>query len=212
MNNIHPDELYNQLCENASTRKKNTLSLVHEVCKQQSESKVKDFSLGTIAALMADKGGLSEQALRNKNGESYRLLINQWAEYSNTTTKKPKKPTSTTINDEILSQITEPTTRALVGMIMAENRKLKNENNMLKSQTCFTIDMRSQKSNSDVVIVSALDDLTETEIEALKDSISDKLFKERGWTTDEQGRVKEKGYPVYKAGYVTAIKKILKEI
>ena len=50
------------------------------------------------------------------------------------------------------------------------------------------------------------------EIEALKDAVSDKFFKERGWTTDEQGRVKEKGYPVYKAGYVTAIKKILDEI
>ena len=76
--------------------------------------------------------------------------------------------------------------------------------------------MRNQKSNSlannDVVVVSAIDDLTETEIEALKDAVSDKFFKERGWTTDEQGRVKEKGYPVYKAGYVTAIKKILDEI
>lgn len=101
-------------------------------------------------------------------------------------------------------------------MIMAENRKLKNENNLLKNQTCITVDMRNQKSNSlannDVVVVSAIDDLTETEIEALKDAVSDKFFKERGWTTDEQGRVKEKGYPVYKAGYVTAIKKILDEV
>lgn len=216
MSNIQPDDLYNQLCENASTRKKKTLALVHEVCKKQSEAEVKDFSLGTIAALMSDKGGLSEQALRNKNAEPYRLLINNWAEYSNTTTKKPKKQTTTTINDEILSQISEPTVKALVGMIMAENRKLKNENNLLKNQTCITVDMRNQKSNSlannDVVVVSAIDDLTETEIEALKGAVSDKFFKERGWTTDEQGRVKEKGYPVYKAGYVTAIKKILDEI
>ena len=102
-------------------------------------------------------------------------------------------------------------------MIIAENRKLKNENNLLKSQTCITVDMRNENAhstvnNSDVVIVSPLDELTEMEIAALKDAISDKFFKERGWTTDEQGRVKEKGYPVYKAGYVTAIKKVLKEI
>lgn len=96
MSNIQPDDLYNQLCENASTRKKKTLALVHEVCKKQSEAEVKDFSLGTIAALMSDKGGLSEQALRNKNAEPYRLLINNWAEYSKTTTKKPKKQTTTT--------------------------------------------------------------------------------------------------------------------
>ena len=181
MSNIHPDELYEQLCENATSRKKKTLTLVHEVCKKQSESDVKDFSLGTIAGLMAEKGGLSEQALRNKNAEPYRLLISRWAEYSNTTTKKPKKQTSTTINDEILSQISEPTTKALVGMIMAENRKLKNENNMLKNQTCITIDMRNPpnttSTSTDVVVVSALDDLTETEIEALKEAISEKFFK-----------------------------------
>lgn len=101
-------------------------------------------------------------------------------------------------------------------MIIAENRKLKNENNLLKNQTYITIDMRNQNthssSNSDVVIVSPLDNLTDMEIEALKNAISDKFFKERGWTTDEQGRVKEKGFSVYKAGYVTAIKKILEEV
>lgn len=216
MSNIHPDELYKQLFENASTRKRRTLTLIHEVCKKQYESEIKDFSLGTISSLMSDKGGLSEQALRNKNAETYRLLISQWAEYSNTTTKKPKKQISSTINDEILSQISDPTTKALVGMIIAENRKLKNENNLLKSQTCITIDMRNQNTNSstnpDVVIISSLDELTDMEVRALKDAISDSFFKERGWTTDEQGRVKEKGFPVYKAGYVTAIKKILEEI
>lgn len=56
MNNIHPDNLYNHLYENASTRKKRTLTLIHEVCKKQYESNVKDFSLGTISKLMADKG------------------------------------------------------------------------------------------------------------------------------------------------------------
>lgn len=215
MSNIHPDELYNQLYDNASTRKRRTLTLIHEVCKKQYESEVRDFSLGTIANLMSDKGGLSEQALRNKNAEPYRLLISQWAEYSNTTIKKPKKQTSTTINDEILSQISEPTIKALVGMIIAENRKLKNENNLLKNQTCITIDMRNQNAqsfaNSDVVIVSPLDELTDMEIEALKDAISDNFFKKQGWATDEQGRVKEKGFPVYKAGYVTAIKKLLEK-
>jgi hypothetical protein len=76
--------------------------------------------------------------------------------------------------------------------------------------------MRNQKNatspNSHVVVVSALDDLTETEINALRDAVSERFFKERGWTADEQGRVKEKGYPVYKTGYVTAIKKILEEL
>ena len=216
MSNIHPNELYEKLCETASTRKKKTLTLVHEVCKKQHESEVKDFSISTIAALMVDRGGLSEQALRNKNAEEYRLLISKWAEYSNVTTKKPKKQNATTLNDEILELIAEPTTNALVGMIMAENRKLKSENNMLKNQTCITIDMRNQEDKvakaDPVVIISPLEELTETEILALQHAVSDEFFRSREWSVDEYGRVKEKGYPVYKAGYVTAIKKLLELI
>lgn len=76
---MHPDELFSKPYENASTRKKKTLELIHNTCKKQSESDIKDFSIGTIARLIADDGGPSEQALRNKNGEDYRALINKWA-------------------------------------------------------------------------------------------------------------------------------------
>lgn len=72
---MHPDELFSKLYENASTRKKKTLELIHNACKKQSESDVNDFSFVTIARMIADDGGPSEQALRNKNGEDYRILI-----------------------------------------------------------------------------------------------------------------------------------------
>ena len=45
------------------------------------------------------------------------------------------------VNDDILASISEPTTKALVGMLMAENKSSK-ENSLLKEQTTFTIDMR----------------------------------------------------------------------
>lgn len=215
MVNMHPDELFSQLYENASTRKKKTLELIHNTCRKQSASNVKDFSLGTIARLIADKGGPSEQGLRNKNAEDYRALINLWVDYCNTTTKKPKKEKASTLNDDILANVSDPTTRALVGMLISENKKLKRENSLLKEQTTFTIDMRPIKdinSNQNVVIVEPSYDLTETELDALRDAISDEFMKHQGWTTDEYGRVKEKGIQIYKAGYVTAIKKVLNDI
>lgn len=217
MINIHPDELFSQLYENSSTRKKKTLELIHNTCKNQSESSVKDFSLGTIARLIADEGGPSEQGLRNKNAEDYRALINLWAEYYNTNTKKPKKEKTSTLNDDILANVSDPTTRALVGMLIAENKKLKRENSLLKEQTTLTIDMRptsdgNSRNNQNVVIVEASYNLTEMEINALKEAISDEFMQYRGWTPDEYGRVKEKGIQVYKAGYVGAIKKVLKDV
>ncbi|BCJ95057.1 hypothetical protein acsn021_26260 [Anaerocolumna cellulosilytica] len=217
MVNMHPDELFSQLYENASTRKKKTLELIHDTCRKQSESNVKDFSLGTIARLIADECGPSEQGLRNKNAGDYRALINLWAVYSNTTTKKPKKEKTSTINDDILASVSDPTTRALVGMLIAENKKLKRENSLLKEQTTLTIDMRPNKdsnnlSNQNVVVVSASHDLTETELTALRDAISDEFMKHMGWTSDTYGRVKEKGMQIYKPGYISAIKKVLKRI
>lgn len=215
MMDIHPDEMFSKFYENASTRKKKTLELIHNACKKQSESDIKDFSIGTIARMIADDGGPSEQALRNKNAEDYRVLISQWAKYYETTTKKPKKEKRTTLNDDILASIFEPTTKAMVGMLMAENTKLKKENSMLKEQTTFTIDMRPIKDiskNKDVVIVEPSYKLTDTEIDALRNAISDEFMNQQGWTPDKYGRVKENGIQVYKAGYVTAIQKILNEI
>ena len=211
---MHPDELFSKLYENASTRKKKTLELIHNACKKQSESDIKYFSIGTIARLIADDGGLSEQALRNKNAEDYRTLINQWAEYYNTNTKKPKKEKTSTLNDDILASISEPTTRALVGMLISENKKLKRENSLLKEQTTLTIDMRPINDinrNKDVVIVETSYNLTDTEIDALKNAISNEFMNHQGWTIDNYGRVKENGIQIYKAGYVTAIQKILNE-
>lgn len=217
MVNMTPDELYIKLHENASTRKKRTLELIHETCRKQSESSVKDFSIGTIARLIADDGGPSEQGLRNKNAEDYRTLINQWATYTNGSTKKPKIQKPTGINDEILENVSDPTTRALVGMLMAENKKLKSENSLLKQQTTLTIDMRKSKNEmlgvgQDAVLVSPSHDLTEMEIKALREAISDDFMQHRGWTVDDYGRVKEKGFQVYKPGYVSAIEKVLKKI
>lgn len=105
MMEMHPEELFSKLYKNASTKKRKTLELINNACKKQSESDIKDFSIGTIARLIADDGGPSEQALRNENAEDYRALISQWAEYYKITTKKAKKEKRTTVNDDILASI-----------------------------------------------------------------------------------------------------------
>jgi hypothetical protein len=52
--------------------------------------------------------------------------------------------------------------------------------------------------------------LTESEKEALAHAISDEFMKSEGWTVAPSGRVKNaNGRSLYKAGYVTAVKKVL---
>ena len=66
--------------------------------------------------------------------------------------------------------------------------------------------------SQDTVLVSSSPNLTEMELDALRHAISKEFMQYRGWTTDDRGRVKEKGVQIYKRGYVDAIKKILKNV
>lgn len=213
---MHPTELFDRLYSMASTRKRKTLELIHKACIHQSKTNEKDFSLGKIASIISVDGGPGEQSLRNKNGEDYRILISAWAEYCNTTLKKPRTPQNTTVNEEILSSIKEPTLKALVGMILAENRKLKRELSLLKANTTLTIDMRSMHRNfnndtDNTVIVETIPTykLTETEINALQNAISENFLNKMGWHKDDYGRIKQRDYMIYKPGYVNAINKVL---
>lgn len=102
-------------------------------------------------------------------------------------------------------------------MIIAENKNLKRENSLLKKQTTLTIDMPHSNDsyahdNQNVVVVSSSHDLTETELTALRDAISDEFMNQMGWTSDTYGRVKEKGIQKYKSGYISAIRKVLKKV
>lgn len=214
MANINPDELIIQLIENVSIRKRRSLEKLHTICRKQYERGSKDFSVATIARISEEHDGPSEQTIRNKAGSVYRALLKAWADYSDGYTTKQKANQQSTTADTILAGISDPTIRALVGVILAENKKLKSENALLKHQTTLTIDMRTQQNNSalqtsSVELISQSKGLLPTELYALEHAISDDFISHQGWTIDAQGRVKNKGMQLYKAGYVTAIKKIL---
>ena len=203
---MNPEEYYLDIIKTAGTRKKQTLQKIQEICKDEANNKNPDFSLVHIADRLKKVDGISEQGLRNKNAKEYRNLILCWkVKYGD----KKKKGSSSTKWDDILDEIKDPTLKAIVGMILSENTKLKKENDLYKHQTTFHIDMRSEiKGNS---IIEKPFSLTETEINALKIAISNEFFEKQGWETDEHGRVKHGNQKIYEVGYVTAIKRILDE-
>lgn len=212
--NISPDELLTELLKDASSRRKRSLEIVYNVCKEQTERGSKDFSPVTIGHLSEEAGGPKERTIRNKDGEDYRAIMNAWANYTNGVTKKPRSEREPSVNDEILAGIIDPTIRALVGVIMAEHRKLKGENSLLKRSTTLTLDMRPDarpvlNNEEGVGIFPPAYNLLPSEVEALKHAISKELLDDQGWTPDDQGRIKHKGRAVFKVGYVTAIMKVL---
>lgn len=203
-----PDELLEQLKKGADARKRRNLDLVHEICREQHERGSKNFTLATIGRLSQQRGGPVAQSFRNRGGTHLRAIISAWADHAEGMLKRPQK-TSGTPMDSVLRKIDDAAVRALMGSVIAENTRLKGQVNLLKRNANVIIDMRPEPAAHTIEILSPTM-LTESEKEALAHAISDEFMKSEGWTVASSGRVKNaNGRSLYKAGYVTAIKKVL---
>lgn len=214
-----PDIVLTALLQDASKRRRESLMLVHAICSEQHASANKDFSVATIGKLCSGRGGPSPQAIRNASGEHYRALLSAWAKYTDGATRKPAARVESGVADDVLNMIPDAAVRAIVGSFLAENRKLKAENMLLKTYANVVIDRRpnsvlsASQSSTGVQVVPPLSSLMPLEVDALRHAISDELLKNMAWTVDAKtGRVSKGGHAIFRAGYVTAIKKVLDSV
>jgi hypothetical protein len=209
---MHPDELLEQLKANANPRKSKNLDIVHAVCREQHERGSKDFSVATIARISQERGGPVKSTIHNKTGDDFKGLIKAWADHTGGALRKVRKVSEDPVYP-VLDKIPDPAVRAVMGAVLAKNKKLTGENNLLKANANVVIDRRStasEKSVDPVQVLPASFGLTESEIEALRHAVSDNFLNDEGWVADERGRVlNAKKRAIYKVGYVTAIRKIL---
>lgn len=210
---MHPDDLLEQLKANASTRKKKNLDIIHAVCREQYERGSKDFSVATISRIAQERGGPVQSTIHNKTGDDFKGVIKAWAQHTGGVLRKGRKARENPIH-AVLDKIPDPAVRAVMGAVLAENTKLRGEVNLLKTNAELVIDRRtvaaSQPADEIVHILPASTGLTDSEQEALRHSIGDKLMQDEGWSQDEHGRIlNDKGRMVFKIGFVSAIRKVL---
>lgn len=213
---MHPDELLEQLKANANPRKQKNLDVIHAVCREQYERGSKDFSVATISRIAQERGGPATSTIHNKTGDDFKGLIRAWATHTGGVTRKVRKATNNPVWD-VLDRIPDPAVRSVMGAVLAENKKLRGEVNLLKQHANIVIDYREKSGESGESARSgdylpADFGLTNTEKEALRHAISEKLLKEEGWKEDQHGRIlTDIGSPIFKIGFATAIRKILGE-
>lgn len=214
--NLSPEDVLMALQQDASKRTRQSLTLIHAICSEQNASGVKDFSVATIGKLCSARGGPSPQAIRNAAGEHYRALLSAWASYADGSTRKSHARVEPRVADDVLDMIPDAAVRALVGSFLAENRKLKAENILLKTQANVVIDRRPASipsvspSSTGVQIIAPLSTLMPLEADALRHAISDELLNNMGWIVDANtGRVTKGGRAIFRPGFVTAIRKVL---
>lgn len=213
---MHPDELLDQLKANANPRKQKNLDIIHAVCREQYERGSKDFSVATISRIAQERGGPVTSTIHNKTGDDFKGLIKAWASHTGGVIRKVRKETNNPVWD-LLDRIPDPAVRSVMGIVLAENKKLRGEVNLLKQHANIAIDYRDKSGDNDKSArpgeyLPADIGLTDSEKEALRHAISEKLLTEEGWKEDKHGRIlTERGSPIFKIGFATAIRKILGE-
>lgn len=217
---IDPHLIFEELVGQATKQQAKSLAVLHEVLKAHQKTGSRNFSIATIARLSVEAGGPSASTIRNSGGFRFRQLIEAWAASVGTDRKAPAKSKCQGIpsDNELLRRIDDPALRAVFTQVLAERRRYLAELNLLKSQTAIIVDRRPnvieipQMSDSVQVLPSLKGVLSNMEITALREAVSNDFFDRQGWMVTKAGQVKGDSGEIYKHGYVPAIRKILKEI
>ncbi len=211
---MNPSELLVQLKGSANSRKARNLDIVDAVCREQQDRGSKDFSVATIARLCQARKGPSKQTIHNRTGDAYKALIAEWAKFAGGGVKKPKRASENPLND-VLAKIDDPAVRAVMGSVLADNKKLRGEVNLLKSRANVIIDRRAEITSSAsrelIQILPPSASLTVSETEALRYAISERVLEDEGWEIDPHGRIlsSKSRRTIFKVGFASAIRKVL---
>lgn len=217
---IDPQLIFEELVGQATKQQAKSLAVLHGVLKAHEKTGCRNFSIATIARLSVNAGGPSASTIRNSGGFRFRHLIEAWAASVGTDRKVPAKSKAQGVpsDTELLRRIDDPALRAVFTQVLAERRRYLAELNLLKSQTNIVVDRRPnvvgipQESDSVQLLPSLKGVLSDMEIIALRAAVSDNFFDRQGWMVTKAGQVKGDSGEIYKHGYVSGIRKILKEI
>ena len=161
--------------------------------------------------LSAERGGPATGTIRNKTGESYRALIEVFAD-SVAGIRKNNKPATAQV-DMILEGVTDPVLRARLALLLADLKATRAQllaARHLANQTA-TLDLTAPESGDLPSPVAHA--LTPLEVRALENAISQETLHHWGWHADENGRIiNHTGRTVFTAGFVTAIRKALEHL
>lgn len=114
---MNAEDFLKELKIDASLKIQQSLDAIYEVCLEQQERGIHDFSISTIAKLGFSRGVPKAQSIRNKTGEKYRALIQCFTDLSSQKSKL-KKPSP---NDSAwIDEIQNPKHQLLVRIMASE--------------------------------------------------------------------------------------------
>lgn len=198
---MKPDELLEKLKETASPKARKTLDAIYEICVEQEQRGLDDFSVATIARLGHKRDVPKAQSLRNKTGENYRALLRSFGNQHHGDKLRAKAKVEDDWVDEIQNPKHKLLARIQASELAAANKKLRD---FVPPGTRIEVrDYQNEALGSDRT-------LNNLERRALEYLISEEFLDRWRFAISEYGEIVDgTGTVVLKAATVDAVKKAL---
>lgn len=198
---MRPEDLLSKLKESSTPRTVKTLDVVFQICIEQEQRGVFDFSVATVSRLGQGRGVPKAQSLRNKAGEPYRAILNSFEKKNQNVRSKVE----TKGDDDWINEIQSSKHKLLVRIQAAE---LASARKKLRDfvPPGSRIEVRDYQ-NEDLGVGG---NLFPQERRALEYLVSKEFLDKWGFSISEYGEIMDRtGCVVLRAGTVDAVKKAL---
>lgn len=199
---MHAEDLLKELKKNTSLKIQQSLDAIYEVCVEQQERGINDFSISTISKLGYNRGIPKAQSIRNKTGEKYRVLIQHFADVAS---QKPRLKKPSQSENEWIEEIQNPKHQLLVRIMASE---LKEAQQIIREiiPPKQRIDIYDHKN----MMPDQSFKLSEQEVRALQYLISTEFQKKWNLKPTAYGElIDESNKPVFKVSTLDALRKAL---
>ncbi|WP_286833663.1 gamma-mobile-trio protein GmtX [Acinetobacter sp. UBA3132] len=199
---MDPEDLLKELKKNSTLKAQQSLDAIYEVCNEQKDRGINDFSISTISKLGFQRGVPKAQSIRNKTGEKYKTLIQSFADQSS---HKPKLKNPSKSNNEWIDEILNPKHQLLVRIMASE---LKEAQQMIREiiPPKQRIDIYDHKN----MISDQSFKLSEQEVRALQYLLSLDFQKKWDLKPTQFGELVDKSNkPIFKVSTLDALRKAL---
>lgn len=197
-----PEDLLKELKKDSSLKVQQSLDNIYEICSEQQERGVHDFSISTISKLGFNRGVPKAQSIRNKSGDKYKALIQCFTDIAS---QKPRLKKTSQSENQWIEEIQNPKHQLLVRIMASE---LKEAQQMIREiiPPKQRIDIYDHKN----MIPNQSFKLSEQEVRALQYLLSTDFQKKWNLKPSPFGElVDESNKPVFKVSTLDALRKAL---
>ncbi|BCG63314.1 MAG: hypothetical protein methR_P1015 [Methyloprofundus sp.] len=192
-----PQDTLDNLKKTTNQRCHRTLDAIYDVCLKQQESGSNDFTVSTIAKVGATQGVPRAQSIRNKTGESYRILIDSFSMPNGKKIKLQSK------KDDWIEKIQDWDTKLLVRL---QEAKLKKAENIIKEYVPINTVIQVNDFHGE----KSLRTLSKVEKRALEHILSPEFIEKFNLIKGENGEMETiDGEQMFKVATIGAIQKAL---